>query len=207
MTFRTEAILQEAEKLPQDESSITCVERNFSDTVSAGQFFAELKQNILDVSHWNHKSGLTSYQLFGGTGKPMNDQRIKLDAFIQITLTGSGKSDWVRVEEIYDVENELVITVRPSYDPTGDPQQTGKISHFFWNQATNNFCVFQKGDHVSLCVIGLNERLNSDHTSNLLETVRNTAVADLGYYLGIQKAEWKKFCKSFLFDDQEQAAR
>jgi hypothetical protein len=48
-----------------------------------------------------------------------------------------------------------------------------------------------------LYVIGLNERLNSGHTSGMIETVRNTAVANIGYYLGIQKAEWKKFCESF----------
>ena len=206
MSFRTQEILQQAENSATGESSISCSERIFSDTAAASDFFVRLKRNLLDVSHWNHRSGLSSYRLFDGSGQSTSDQTIKLDAFIKITLTGSGKSDWVRITDIYNAENEFVITVSPTYDPTAEPQQTGKTSHFFWNKSTNNFCAFQEGEKVSLYVIGLNEKLNSDHTSGLIETVRNTAVADLGHFLGIQKAEWTKFCKSFLFEDEEQAA-
>jgi len=206
MSFRIQEILQQAENSATGESSISYSERIFSDGAGAGEVFIKLKGNLLDLSHWNHKSDLSSYRLFDSNGQTRGDQTIKLDAFIKITLAGSGKSDWVRVADIYNVENELVITVSPTYDPTAEPKQTGKTSHFFWNKSTNNFCAFREAERISLYVIGLNEKLNSDHTSGLVETVRNTAVAELGYYLGIQKAEWTKFCKSFLFDDEEQAA-
>jgi len=206
MSFRTEGVLKTAESLPTGESSINFAERSFSTEVEARNFFLELKRKLLNISHWNHRSGLSSYELFDSSGQAINDQAIKPASFIKITLAGSGKSDWVRVEDIRDENDELVITVRPSYDPTGQPQQTGKISHFFWNEATNNFCAIQSGEKVSLYVIGLNEKLNSDHTSGMVETVRNTAVANMGYYLGIQKSEWTKFCKSFLFDGEETAA-
>jgi hypothetical protein len=122
-------------------------------------------------------------------------------------LPATGKSDWVRVEEIYDRPDELTITVRPTYDPTGDPPQTGKVSHFFSSRTTNNFCAFRREATVYLYVIGLNEKLNEDHDSGVVEKVRNALVGNIGYYLGIQKAEWTKFCTSFLSDDEELAAR
>lgn len=205
MSFKTEELLRQAEALPSGESSIIRVERGFSDEGETTGFFSELKQSLLDISHWNRVSGLSSYQLFDSSGRPASDHNIKVKSFIKIKLTGSGKSDWVRVEDIYQTENELVITVRPSYDPTDEPQQTGKTSHFFWSQATNNFCAVKTGALVNLYVIGLSERQNTEQTENVVETVRNAAVANLGYYLGIQKAQWTKFCKSFLFEDEESA--
>jgi hypothetical protein len=206
MQLRTRELLKQTENLPTDEFSITCGERRFSDELAARSYLEDLKSRLVDLSQWNACSGLSSYELFDGDGSPVHDKRIKPGYFLQITLHGSGKSDWVRIEEVFESPDELIITVKPIYDPTGDPPQTGTISHFFSSEATNNFCVFREDDKVSLYVIGLNERLNSSHTSGVLETARNTAVANLGYYLGIQKSEWKKFCKSFLNGEQESAS-
>ena len=40
-------------------------------------------------------------------------------------------------------------------------------------------------------------------SSNPIEAARNIATANLGYYLGIQKAMWKDFCKNFLEIEEE----
>ena len=207
MALRTRELLKQTESLPEDEFSVNCAEREFADSQSASDYFNELKQRFVDLSHWNENSGLSSYELFDRDGQPVSDQRIKPGLFLRITLTGSGKSDWVGVEDVYASPEELVITVSPIYDPTEKPQQTGTISHFFTAGATNNFCALHEGNKVSVCVIGLNERLNSGHTSGLIETVRNAAVANFGYYLGIQKAEWKKFCNSLLTDEADHARK
>ena len=199
-------MLRQAEAFPTGESSISCAERAFSDEAEAANFFTQLERYLLDISHWNDKSDLSSYQLFEADGRPANDPTLKSQEFIRIRLAGSGKSDWVGIEDIYKADDELVITVRPTYDPTQDPQQTGKVSHFFWNEATNNFCAVRKNSNIAFYVIGLNEKENLGHTEGTFETIRNAAVANFGYYLGIQKIEWTKFCKSFLFEDQEKAS-
>ena len=207
MALRTRELIKQAESLPTDESSINCGDREFADNHAALAYFSRLKSRFVDLSNWNGNSGLSSYALFDRDGRPVAEQRIRPGLFLRITLTGSGKSDWVRIEDIYDSPEEFIITVSPTYDPTAQPPQTGKISHFFTSDATNNFCALLEGNKVSVCVIGLNERLNSGHTSGVVETVRNTAVANIGYYLGIQKSEWNKFCNSFLTDEAGHASK
>jgi hypothetical protein len=57
----------------------------------------------------------------------------------------------------------------------------------------------QKDDtSIALYVIGLNEKANVEESGNPAEAARNVAAANLGYYLGLQKAMWTEFCKNFL---------
>ena len=95
----------------------------------------------------------------------------------------------------------MVVTVRPTYDPTDAPVDKSVVSHFFADSATNNFCTLLRGNTVGAYVIGIGERQNTSDTSGMLESVRNAAVANIGPYLGIQSAEWTKFCNSLLADD------
>jgi hypothetical protein len=205
MRLRTRELLEEGKSLPKDHFSVNCAKREFENERDAAVFLNDLKKGLVDIKKWNQHGGLSSYELFDQNGVPV-ERPISRGLFIRIKLTASGKPDWVKVEDIFESPDEIVITVKPTYDPTVDPPQTGKISHFFSADATNNFCAFREVNKVSLYVIGLNETLNSGHTSGLIETARNTMVANLGYYLGVQKAEWTKFCESFLSDGTEQAA-
>ena len=207
MSFRTKGLLKQAENSPTGESSINNAERTFSDEPAARAFFVELKLRLSNLNEWNDKSGMSTFEIFDDTGRQVNDPSLKVDRFLKIKLPGSGKSDWVRVENIQNSDNEMIITLRPTFDPTGEPRQTGKTSHFFTSEATNNFCAFLDWATVYLYVIGLDEKLNSDHTDGIIETVRNTAVAKLGHYLGVQKAEWTKFCNSFLFEERKISAK
>lgn len=56
---------------------------------------------------------------------------------------------------------------------------------------------------VAFYVIGLNENPNTAFTDGLIETARNAAVANIGYYSGLQKKVWKEFCSNFLKTDDE----
>ena len=198
MPFETDLLIEKSRSLPADESSINCEVCVFSGEDAARTAFDQVKRRLKDVNEWNSRSGFSTYELFDESGRPLSSDTMQNGQFMKITLTGSGKSDWVRVERIYETKGEIVITVKPTYDPTASPQQTGEISHFFVADARNNFCAVRADRKVSVYVVGLNERLNSGHTSGLIETARNAAVANLGYYLGIQKAEWNKFCSSML---------
>jgi hypothetical protein len=198
MPKRIEEILKQLEQVPEDERSINYAEREFDDERAAKQYFAGLRERFVELENWNEHAGLSSYETFDQNGEPTPDQRIRAGLFIKIALTGSGKADWVRVEEIYEATDELIITVRPTFDPTADEARPDTTSHFFSRDATNNFCAVRDDRFVRIYVIGLNEKLNSDETSGIVETVRNAAVANVGSYLGVQSGEWTKFCNSFL---------
>src|SRR4051812_35710283 len=122
MPFRTEGLIAETADLPEDEFSINKAERSFPNDAGARRFFQGLKVRLLDLSEWNKNSGLSTYELFDSSGKPTVEQKLRIGAFLRITLHGSGKSDWVEVKDIFDSDDELLITVSPTYDPTGEPQ-------------------------------------------------------------------------------------
>jgi hypothetical protein len=200
MKFETKELLKKADTLRVDEASVNSAERIFDTEVTAGAFFEDLKQRLRDLSEWNKNSGLSSYESYDETGQMRDDSKIVEHAFVKIALAGAGKPDWVRIEKINENTDELVITAKPTFDPTKTPHKTGEISHFFAARARNNFCAYCEGKVVHVYVIGLHETPNIGHASGILETARNAAVANLGYYLGVQKVEWTKFCESFLSD-------
>ena len=181
-----------------DQSSISSAKRVFSNYRQAQTAFLELKKKIRFVAEWNKISGITSYALFDENGKENNEEIFAKAKFLRLSLTGSGKYDWVKIVEIYESETEFVITVKPTFDPTDKHSDPTVISHFFTSESSNNFCLLQEATAVSFYVIGLNEKQNTTETENMLETVRNLATANIGHYFGIQKTEWEKFCKNLL---------
>jgi hypothetical protein len=104
----------------------------------------------------------------------------------------------VKIIEIIHEQDEAIVSVKPSYNPTENQPDKNATSHFFTDDAINNFCLGKNRETVSFYVIGLNEKTNTNETENFIETVRNVAVANVGSYLGIQKSEWKIFCENFL---------
>ena len=192
-----QAELQAKTTTPQ-ESSVTCASRTFSNDAEAENFFDKLKQKLLRIKEWSAKSGLSSYELFDENGKLSHRKQAIIGDFIRITLHGSGKNDWVKILNVYASPDEIVLTVKPFFDPTEKEPDKDVTSHFFTSEATNNFCVERKGKTINFCVIGLNEKTNTDETKGFVETVRNFATANIGSYFGIQKSEWKTFCENFL---------
>jgi len=198
MGTRTTELIRAAESGPQNETSINTAERDFPMEDDARNAFTELRAKLLDLSSWSEKSGLSEYALFDDEGNEFRDGVIEQGRFIRILLHGSGKYDWVRVERIHETDDELVISVRPTFDPTARPRRTDVVSHFFASTAINNFCLAREGSTLRMCVIGIGEKQNTSDTGGIVESARNAAVANLGSYLGVQSAEWKKFCNSFL---------
>jgi hypothetical protein len=195
-----ERLLQTANSSEDGDTSVTSGKRHFLNTSDAEQFFRDVCDRLLKIDEWNKNSSVTEYELFGAGRE---DGKIQFGSFIRIKLYGSGKSDWVRVLSIAKEPNEMIITVKPSHDPTEDPVDESLTSHFFGPEATNSFCVQLDGQEVAVYVIGLNERQNTRFTDSLIESARNAAVANVGYYTGLQKSVWKQFCKNFLEADEE----
>lgn len=202
---KIEALLKAANSSTDNDTSVNVVKRTFLKDDDCAAFFEMTKANLLRIEEWNENSSVTSYELFDGSGRSDASGLIAESKFIRIALYGSGKYDWVRVLKISDETDELVITVKPSYDPT-DGSDRSSISHFFGPEAENNFCVQRIDNAVAFYVIGLNEKQNTKFTDGLIETARNAAVANVGYYSGLQKSVWKDFAANFLRTDEEKAA-
>ena len=193
-----ERLLEAANASDENNTSVNLAKRQFLEEAGASQFYESVKSDLLNIRQWGRSSSATSYELFDRDGKKAVDGRIEIGNFIRINLYGSGKYDWVEVISVTDESSEFVITVKPSFDPTEDPVDTSRTSHFFGPEARNNFCLQLEGKTVAMYVIGLNENQNTKFAEGLIESARNAAVANVGYYSGLQKAVWKEFCKNFL---------
>lgn len=178
------------------DSSVASAARDFSSESEAKRKFSHFHKKLLSIEHWNASSGISSFELFGENGNAQPKKPTAGD-FIKVSLPGSGKDDWVKIIEIYESPDEVILTVQPSHDPT-DERNEQTTSHFFTSDSTNNFCLRRQASTISFHVIGLDEKINTEETSGVLETVRNYATANLGCLLGIQKTQWETFCKNFL---------
>lgn len=197
MSGKIQNLLQHAEA-DSEHSSVSSAKRQFPDGETAQRFFSILKTRLFNVDEWNEHSTISSFELFDENGYASESKTFFKGVFIRISLKGSGKYDWVKFTDLYESADEIIITVKPTFDPTADPPDKSSTSHFFTAESTNNFCLLSDDLSISLYVIGLNEKQNTTETSNKLEMIRNVATANLGSYLGIQNAEWESFCKSFL---------
>jgi hypothetical protein len=204
MKFKTDELLERS-RLDENHSSFSSAEKTFDDEREAAKVFSILKTQLFDVNEWNSHAMLSSFELFNENGRALQTQKLADGVFMRISLKGAMKYDWVRIIDIYDEANEFIITVKPTFDPTDEKADKSVVSHFFTDESTNNFCLVRRTYMVTLCVIGLNEKMNSEETSGALETARNAAV-NLGSYLGVQRGEWEKFCHHFIDDVTKQAA-
>lgn len=198
MKYKTEELLEQA-RLDEDHSSLSSAEKTFADEAEAGRVFGVLKAKLSDIDEWNAHSMLSSFEIFDERGQPLETKKLAVGEFLQISLTGTMKYDWVRVTDVSETAEEFIVSVKPTFDPTAENVDKTVISHFFTGESTNNFCLLRRGSRVGIYVIGLNEKMNSRETEGTLETVRNAAV-NLGSYLGLQRGEWEKFCHHLMED-------
>ena len=201
---RIEALLEAANSSTDNDSSVNGAKRTFVNDADADEFFRSVRESLFRISEWRKNSNATSYDLFDASGEISTSDEIEVGKLIRIELPGSGKYDWVSVIDIIDENDEVVLRVKPSHDPT-DPERSDSISHFFGPEAENNFCIQLDDKTVAFYVIGLNEKQNTRSTDSLVESARNAAVANVGYYSGLQKSVWKDFATNFLSTDEEKA--
>lgn len=192
-----ERAARQSDSATPDDSSIAQATRSFSTAKEAEKAFSFLRKKLFHIGHWNDYSEISSFALFGNKGDSQPDKLAAVGDFIKVTLPGSGKDDWIKVTEIDELPNEIVLTVQPSHDPT-DEANKQTTSHFFVSHSTNNFCLQRDDARMNFYVIGLNEKTNTEDTSGVLETIRNVATANIGCFLGIQKTQWETFCRNFL---------
>jgi hypothetical protein len=198
-----EKLLERANSSTEGDTSVNLSKRSFLNEAECRGFYEATKSKLLDIDEWNKNSSATEYELFDETGSAVETRPISPGLFIRIGLYGSGKYDWVRVISITDEANEFILKVKPAHDPTDRTSDPDSTSHFFGPEAENNFCVQLNDKTVAFYVIGINEKQNTRFTDGLIESARNVAVANIGYYSGLQKTVWKQFASNFLKTDEE----
>lgn len=177
-------------------SSISEAEIEFDDQTKASIAFSQYKKNLLNVDCWNQAGNLSSYELFDVQGKIIRTKQLEENLLLRISLKGSGKNDWVKIIEISETQETVIVTVQPTFDP--NKSETKTVSHFFTEEARNNFCLRLMDKKVVFYIIGLNEKQNVAQTNDFVEAIRNWVAANVGSYLGIQKSEWTTFANNFL---------
>ena len=202
MNSKIQSLLEKAAAIANssDEkmSSVALARRNFATAAEAEKAFDKFHRKLFQIKRWNADLGLSSFELFDEDGNLCDRETAAVGDFIRITLTGSGKSDWVKIIRIDQLPDEIILTVKPSYNPTETTSDKSVTSHFFTDESTNNFCLQKTNGALNFYVIGLDEKSNTQDTNNIIEIARNVATANLGHYLGIQKGEWTTFCTNFL---------
>ena len=198
MTTKTESLIQAASSSRENDASFNKAERTLPSREAAAELFQKVRKKLRNVHEWGEHSGVSNFALFESDGRVAEDGKVTDGRFVRIHLPATGKYDWVRIEDVRETEEETVITVRPTYDPTARPVDKKVISHFFADTAMNNFCVLLRGNTVGVYVVGLGEKQNTSATAGIVDAARNVAVANLGSYLGVQSAEWTKFCNDLL---------
>lgn len=197
MSEKIQQLLKEAEASEDGKNSVTSASRDFQSIEVAAEAFESFKRKLYDIDRWELDSGVTAFQLYDENGAPPETSKAQKGNFVRITLPGSGKHDWVKIIEIDDASDEVVITVQPTHDPTEKETEKDTTSHFFTSDSRNNFCLQREEKRLTIYVIGLHEKANVSETDSVLEKVRNVAAASFGW-LGFQKIEWKTFCENFL---------
>lgn len=192
-----------AESSSDKMSSVATARRSFATFSEAETAFNKFHRKLFQIRKWNADSGLTSFELFDESGNVCARDAAQTGDFVRVTLTGSGKSDWVKIIRTDELPDEIILTVQPSYNPTETTPDKSVTSHFFTDESTNNFCLQRSDTAINVYVIGLDEKSNKQDTNNIIETARNVATANLGHYLGIQTGEWTTFCRNFLEMDAE----
>lgn len=197
MSDKIQNLLKQANTREIPDTSITFAKRAFLDESDAQNYFAAVRQKLFDLEEWD-KNSAADYGLYDEKGGECADKKITVGKFIYIDVPAAGKKDWVKVIDIFDAPDEFIIIVQPTCNPTEKPVETDVTSHFFHRDARNNFCLQRDDKEIILYVIGINEKANLKETGNLIETARNAAAANMGYFLGAQKAMWKDFCANLL---------
>ena len=128
MKSKTQRLLELSNS--DEKSSVSFAERRFSDNETAKHAFIKFKSLLFDLGLWNRCSAVIGFALYGENGAEINTQTIEKNLLLRLSMPGSGKYDWVKVTEIIDSPNEIVLTVQPSHDPTDKNNKRAKTSHF-----------------------------------------------------------------------------
>lgn len=178
---------------------------NIQSNEEAKSLYIKAKTRLYDINNWDKFAGTASakFTLTDENGNTLTKIPEKNNLF-KISIPAPGNKvgegyDWVRIEVIEehnDPENNyefVVITVRPCESPLNN---STKVAHFFSDEATSSFVVQRKDKEVTACVLGRNEKPNTE-TEKIGNVIRNALVA-VGAISGVANIQWNSLVKGLL---------
>lgn len=163
-------------------------------TKAAQRFYPIARERLLQINSWHDIAGVLAarFTVTDAEGKPVS-QQVQSGNLLKIDIPAPGNSegdgyDWVRVEELLESKNSALqwigFRVRPVSAPGSD---SGAATHFYSEDATSTFLVFQRQEEVAAVIIDLNLKPNRKSDS-LGSKIRNIAVGTgaVGFFSKIQ---------------------
>lgn len=189
---------QEKGVIIDSEASVECYNAN-----EARAFFNTVKQRLLAVNNWHHVAGEAGakFTLIDEAGNEVN-RDVKKGDYFKIDIPGPGSSagdgyDWVQVEELNHVSNEIVdsigLRVRPSSNPMSNDNS---IAHFYSHESTSTFIVTREDNKITATIYDRNTKPNTD-TETIIDKVRHVA-AGIGAIFGGSKLQWTGLAKGLV---------
>ena len=174
-----------------------------ADEAKAKQFYATVKERLLNVNRWKDWAGALSanFQLTNEQGQvidtfPREGNYFRINIPAPGIVSGEGY-DWVRVEEVTDeTDNDgeyLAMRVRPAANPTNEQKD---VAHFYTDEATSTFIVRREGTKVTAGGYGRNEKPNVE-SETVVDKIRNAIVGTCAV-AAFSKIQWKALVDGLL---------
>jgi hypothetical protein len=175
----------------------------FADPAEAKEFYRTARERLLLVNNWGSIAGSLSagFQLTDEKGKK-TDRLVQKGDHFKIDIPGLGSKagegyDWVRVEEVKEVNtnevDSIAIRVRPASNPQND---TGAVAHFYSKGSTSTFVVTREGNTVTASIYDRNIEANKE-TGEPLDKIRN-AVVGTGAKHKLSKLQWQALAEALV---------
>jgi hypothetical protein len=175
----------------------------FPDAAQARVFYEEAKKRLLYVNNWRNILGKdgADFQLTNEKGNEVDRLAQKGDHF-RIDIMGPGSKagegyDWVRVEDIKEVNTEDVDSIAIQVRPSSNPQTpNSNVAHFYAEKSTSTFVVTREGKNITASIYDRNIKANEE-TKEPLDKLRNAAVG-LGAKHGFSKMQWQELADALV---------
>ena len=175
------------------ESEATTV---INDGIDPKTFYDQARQRLLNVNGWHELAGTLSakFQAVDPGGKEV-ERPVEKGDYMRINIPGPGNKagdeyDWVRVEEIQEIEDNdmqsIGFRVRPTNNPLSDDDST---AHFYNDSGTSNFIITREGYKITASIIDRNLSPNTKPDS-LIDKIRD-AIVGAGAVAGFSKIQWQ----------------
>lgn len=176
---------------------------SFNSEEEARSFFNRAKDRLLQVNNWAELAGAASavFQLLDSAGKEVY-RPVQKDDYFKIDIPGPGPIagdgfDWVRVEEVKEVNEAHCDSVGIRVRPTQSPLNKSKdVAHFYSPESTSSFTVTREGVQVIVGIYDRNTKPN-DSADTIVDKVRDLAVGS-GAVTAFSRIQWESLAKGIL---------
>jgi hypothetical protein len=190
--------------------------KELSSVEEAHAFFGVARARLLDINHWHELTTnlLAKFQLCDVYGNPVEGPASE-GLLVRIDIPGPGTEvaggfDWVRIEEMKEVQSEeiqsIAIRVRPVKAPqksgssaADDPAAADPVAHFYSEDSTSTFTVTREHTRVTAAIYDRNIEANEESVT-LLDKVRNAVTGFFGKTV-FSKIQWQVLADGFLIVD------